>query len=985
MQKKHLFSFLFSFHFYAVLFAQYNCYNANSQAITPIAYWSFDNSKTIGENSLNGQNKLNIIAPTPAISTNKPIVGSFLHFEPETGVIICKDISKQFAQKTDAISAEFWVRLAKKNGTLIMNFPGFRFDYDFSAFEVTPQKSNDGKVVPKSFRIDFTGINHLSTNYYNDQEWHHIAVCFSIKNNKIQVWADGQKIGEKDNIYVANTQIDLSSALFSLYKNKDVLQFFEGDLDEIAIYNAEISTTLVYKHYLEAKEKHSAYQFTDNFKASCLPAAQNLTGNYNPKDFAPENMSATTGARQQLQTFPLPRFRKNVKLLPNFFDGIQLDGLMNPNPNGNAADKTNYTSLIAENALYANLELARNWNYYLSLLNMPWGKGEKSILPMLDKNRLSGKLIQQAEENPQYPLAMHISKGVESFMKHQATSFLSPICGDKGYYICEGDVPYLSKKSYVFSPLAPEEAFRKEGISIRKDLTYLKPFLHRKIDLLVNGGEVMYGVAMPPTDKNPEGIPNEYAKDPKVLADYKNFRPTEYAKNWYTYDAEKRFQRLQCAFKDAILDFSDKDVQPIISADTKYSIYQIGADWGIYRLHYPIARKTMTPINGIYYNTENFYPYYPLYWYRHSVSSINCMGRMRKSLAITLAAGDKFYSPYIDPYPYTHNEWTNKSMDAENKAFKDGYTPAQWLGLLKYLSLTGAEFYYNFYYRQCGGQIGCRESGNNYVWMLTTPSYAQAIVSRYEDIFRNGDILAGNYPLVSDIKNSEYQFTFYAGNNNILVGVRKKGNRYAICGNVNPLSNKVGNAPLTDVATIQLEGQELTFEVRRQGSCYVYDKSTNPPVFYQLDAWHEVSHPYYWSPNFVFEGELYDNPEGTFDIKTEGLLINGNKIDARNSTGYLVFSSQNLTKEVEFNFEPRIEGKNSYNLNIRARSSQANGKIEVFLDGQKLGSLSISASQWQNVKFPSKLSAVALGKSHKLSLKATNASIEIDKVSLEVE
>ena len=49
---------------------------------------------------------------------------------------------------------------------------------------------------------------------------------------------------------------------------------------------------------------------------------------------------------------------------------------------------------------------------------------------------------------------------------------------------------------------------------------------------------------------------------------------------------------------------------------------------------------------------------------------------------------------------------------------------------------------------------------------------------------------------------------------------------------------------------------------------YVYDKTQNPPVFYQLDGWHEVTHPDWWSRNFSLEAELFDSPVNS-TIKTE--------------------------------------------------------------------------------------------------------------------
>src|SRR6185295_18320158 len=96
----------------------------------------------------------------------------------------------------------------------------------------------------------------------------------------------------------------------------------------------------------------------------------------------------------------------------------------------------------------------------------------------------------------------------------------------------------------------------------------------------------------------------------------------------------------------------------------------------------------------------------------------------------------------------------------------------------------------------------------------------------------------------------------------------------------------INSTPLIDDAQITLNGQTLKFKVRRQGSTYIYDNSNaSAPIFYQLDGWHESSHPYYWSKDFNIESELYDNASAAVKIKTDRATGAAAK-DFRNSTSY---------------------------------------------------------------------------------------------------
>ena len=208
------------------------------------------------------------------------------------------------------------------------------------------------------------------------------------------------------------------------------------------------------------------------------------------------------------------------------------------------------------------------------------------------------------------------------------------------------------------------------------------------------------------------------------------------------------------------------------------------------------------------------------------------------SRELELSLGDNLNSPFICASWYNSEE--------------QGVRPAQYLGLLKLLGILGSEFFYNAYFPNVNTKSvnGVKVSlpaqlPENWVWQASMGPYAQAIISRYEDVLRNGQVLLGNMPFGSQgtekVANgymSGYQF--YSGNPNKLVMVRKHNtlNKWVIGTTVQDNINTNNTPELEQITTITLNGEELTFNSRKQGSTYLYDKSdTSNTIFYQLDGW----------------------------------------------------------------------------------------------------------------------------------------------------
>ena len=313
--------------------------------------------------------------------------------------------------------------------------------------------------------------------------------------------------------------------------------------------------------------------------------------------------------------------------------------------------------------------------------------------------------------------------------------------------------------------------------------------------------------------------------------------------------------------------------------------------------------------------------------------------------------------------------------------------PAQWLGLLKAMSVSGAEYYnvglfesthdafksmtafdsigrpitpyYNLVKSAVYSDIPARIFAPNayqtsqMIWHATTPSYAQAIMTRAENAFLvNGlpntgvRLLSDDFDALSTTNLPPFNYDLgattipYNANASPLVVARRwltgtNVENYLITATLQPANGKDNyayfntlNVPfynpsippnftskvefsLPRIPATSAPLPTLITKARTQGSTYVYVKKPNgaDPVFYQLDGWHQWEHPYHWDQNFLIEAELPDNLTGNSFVKT--LRPTGAASNDFSEFVSYVPSTQNCA----YNFEPTTAG--TYKVHIR--------------------------------------------------------------------
>jgi hypothetical protein len=652
--------------------------------------------------------------------------------------------------------------------------------------------------------------------------------------------------------------------------------------------------------------------------SSCLLMAQ-----IDPLEFQKGYPNNSSSAIEQLRSFPSPRYKQENNLM-------RLFNWMNPNYMGSGGQPGVSKILAIENAFKIQEELILHWNYFIFIPNATFAFNPESYT---DPKSPLGSYIKLANKYPEIPLGTTIF-----WMQLQPLKLgqpnkkpnISRIDHPDKFYIKDHSGKVIKQR---INFAAPDSLFISDGQLQKKCLQTLLDHLTRPIDLINENGEEPPGVM-------PEST---VSGDEDMIAD----KEKRGIKSWQIYMAEKK-RHFRSLYSSQFMSLPELK-------NTLFTVYAVEGG-PIDRFDWNTSKKTNSAIKGNYYSTPDFYPRHPDNWRKwkgawHGWKWIND-GRTTE-----IKSGDRFFSPFVSA------GWANDPAQ--------DIRPGQWLGLLKSLSVIGAEFYYVAYFNLKPPY----SKPEDYVWQAAMPAYAQAITCRFSDIFHNGNVLfnSSGSPLITYPINNNSE-------NNLLVTVRKHNNKeqYIISATVQHESN-IERSVLEKNAEITVGGQNMLIKARRQGSVYFFDKSEKPYVFYQLDRWHQYEHPSHWRKEIIYEAEVFDTASSLVSLIT----IYDQQVEPLNL--YLSETIISLKKDQWVGYEVDSRNlehfKGDIYLNIYMRGIVGK-KIKVIFNGweEELNITKENKWMWVNIKMPAdKLSGV---QNSFLKIKTTAGIIEIDKICI---
>ncbi|MBL0339541.1 MAG: hypothetical protein IPP71_00645 [Bacteroidetes bacterium] len=162
-----------------------------------------------------------------------------------------------------------------------------------------------------------------------DDNWHHMVFRFDGAAGTKQIWVDGQLASGFSKTVTPGTFSNSGNTTFWMNHTINYVKYF-GSIDELAIYNTAIPAALIYKHYLGV-QNGQPYNFVNNY-TQAIPAAAGVSGPLDVNEFAIGHPNVTMTAMEQLNTFPVPRYKPGNTLIKNFnwMDPKYMGGLFQP-------------------------------------------------------------------------------------------------------------------------------------------------------------------------------------------------------------------------------------------------------------------------------------------------------------------------------------------------------------------------------------------------------------------------------------------------------------------------------------------------------------------------------------------------------------------------------------------------------------------------------------------------------------------------------
>ena len=227
-----------------------------------VSYWQFEENGS--PESFEDLPGINDAIPIDASSNTTGIVGNALEFDGSNKVDVLDDSSLYF-YPGEGLAIEMWVKTTRSGAPVLLGKRGGGYSHYHIGF-------NAENKLYFEIRDSLGSIAFINGPILNDGLWHHVAGVIDRTNNRLRIYADGvgtfiSKTFHSSGFY------NYDPLTIGYYKNTF---FYEGLLDEVAIYNRRVLGTEIARHYISGLARKG---YTDNYVL--VRAKALLQGPYN--------------------------------------------------------------------------------------------------------------------------------------------------------------------------------------------------------------------------------------------------------------------------------------------------------------------------------------------------------------------------------------------------------------------------------------------------------------------------------------------------------------------------------------------------------------------------------------------------------------------------------------------------------------------------------------------------------------------------------
>lgn len=913
---------------------------------TPKACWTFDQDPV--NFSLEQVHFFKTESPEDLELNQKGRVGASLLFTREDEPWRCFNLG-QSETSLKAMTVELLLKGSRDyQGGSIFNWKG-RISLEMSSKTLRVEVGTSGESV--NLITQLNGAHRLSPGYYADGDWHHLVIRVDAVKGTLDLFVDGESPPEMSTTFPTGLNLNPGST-FLLGSQAEGARL-SGEIDELAIYNQALPVNLIRQHFQDASEGlHYSKKIQKDREVSIEPVARMSLEN---KDFPVNYPNVTDRAEDLMKGYPWPGFKPGNQLPRNIPWVMDWEEFCGNAPKGEEV----------ASAVELQKEMIRNWNYALQVGNVWKASREKQLDA---RGYLIGEFIRLAND-PEFEAVPRLLVTNWQMAKpsvlggDEAQPLISQSTHPDDHYLKLVQKKKNQKKKLSFA--APQSLASRDG-EVQKYLVsvILKRLNQKRIDLVAENGEVN------PKHFAPELIENDAA----LIRDRQKVAPHS---SWEGYQALRKTDFRRSYSSQFMNLINQTNAASGFPAARLYWYNLSGGEPAGFQ--YDTSATLLPVFQGSRRPMPYFYPQEPRLWREHKLATAG-LNRMIEGRQAELAAGDSLMCPIVSP-GFTDSKGY-KIRDEEM------IRPGQYLGLLKVLAALGADHFAPFVYYNVPPGSGVEYQPGWRTWKLAMPSYAQAVSSRAAEFFYQGTLLEGDYNGEKEARKNYSLYSFNAGGlSNFVVVRRLHGQKkYLITGTCQPNSNFEGSENTEKEVSILLDGKEIRFKIRRQGSVYIYDASQSAPVFYQLDGWHEAWDPGWWSKEIVLQAELWDEQSGNPSLQTE------KKNKGHNFTEFTTSVSASGNTRLKFHFQPRHPEQLKLLPQIRMRKlSPGAASVQVKLNGVSLGNFNSRGSQdweWQRLAPESKsvwdaqIAKMQLGQTQMVELIWSDGGLEIDQLAL---
>lgn len=939
----------------------------------PALRWSFDPSMPMADTSSAAARPVG--SGLDAVADSSAVGGGYAYVHAPSGLV--RTTGSAEIINSSAATIEMLVRFGHPvdwsglpgwgtgNRTDLFDFGGASIHYSREDISV----GGDGERA--EFAMSGGGVATWA--HIGDGAWHHLAVVLSNGGGGLNVslWIDGESPPE----FTATT----TGTLGALTRIQEGFYETSGiDIDELSIYDQVLPPTFIAQRAREALAGTRPAD-TDRCEArQCTRPARDvgIVGQlFEPGFDAIHPYAPTMGTEEQITQAPLPRHKRGhtmPRVLALWTHGQWSVATENPvyYSHPNSPDDTLPTSTQRENdAIRAReaLDLATRWNYSVN-------------------GALTGDGESHPDENP-----------YTAFLRSAPDSWpFEGMCGmanedEVGLSLVDAAGDFVG-----FSPAGSLATYEQFGYDqCAGNRSEYEALVGHKLDLLeldIEGPSysVFQTVGTSRWDEIKD-LPANAAT--KAYCDGLGLP-------W-----RECLARGVSDIHNAIADGARRDIAnpPAVHVYSISGNENYDGDYRYTRMQNEPVPATIDPLSDgsdrFRYSTPYIYPSSAFRWY-YTIADRRGLSWLLDARQAEIDAGSPWAMPYVAP------GWAY--MEEKN------IRPPQWLGMLKVMGVAGALTYVPGFFiipRERGGScswgvcndlvcadgdVECTQqtiqNPNHHAWQHLIPSYAQGIVSRGEDILRSAS--------------SQWLGTLTTNNPAIAATGTRLGSRVLIAVALMPNSNDGAAYQVTSstaIVGIDHDGntgtalRDLHLDARVQGNVYVADFSTTPATVIQLDAWHEETHPNWWSNDLMFDAEVFDAAN---DMEIHSEAPGAASDDFRGLTGYVRVAASRAAETfegslasaptIEVDLEPRAD--TTYQVWARVRTSSATpASVYVWADSdvgsaQQAGCAATGGWAWVrlNCAADGVASTLALSGdvSHVIYVAPSHGGVEIDRVIL---